>query len=463
VPALADDWETCAKAAGDEAIAACTRAIKSGTYNGKTLALAYSNRGVEWRAKGDLARAIADYDEAIKADPQQPAAYNNRGIAYAAAADYDRAIADYDKAIELNPTYASALNNRGLAYFNNGQKERAIADYDAAIKLEPDAVRLNNRGNAYASRAQYDRAIQDFDAAVNLDAQYAIAVYNRGNAHFAKGDADRAIANYDQALALNPKYEDALVNRGVAHEKKGALDRAIADYEEAIKLEPKDAVAYNNRGNALLKKGDYDRAIADYDRAIKLDGKYVAAYFSRAIAHEGKKRFDEAPGRQAAAAECRGLEQPVLDPRDHRPPAGRARRLQRGAEAEARLHQRARQPWFRAAAHGPACRGDRGLRSGAGDRAEQGVLAVWARHGQAPQGRLLERQHRHRGCEGPQAHRHHRVFTLRPAAAADRCGALGFSDRRSGVRPRPQARLMACAQRRSDDRIVAEPATRRIR
>src|SRR5215207_5564629 len=169
VPALADDWDICAKSSGDEAIAACTRAIKSGTYNGKTLALAYSNRGVEWRAKGELARAIADYDEAIKADPQQPAAYNNRGIAYAAAADYDRAIADYDKAIELNPAYASALNNRGLAYFNNGQKERAIADYDAAIKIEPDAVRLNNRGNAYASRAQYDRAIQDFDAAVNLE------------------------------------------------------------------------------------------------------------------------------------------------------------------------------------------------------------------------------------------------------------------------------------------------------
>src|SRR5512141_188641 len=92
-PALADDWETCAKSAGDDAIAACTRAIKSGTYNGKTLALAYSNRGVEWKAKGDLAKAVADYDEAIKADPQQPAAYNNRGIAYAAAADYDKAIA----------------------------------------------------------------------------------------------------------------------------------------------------------------------------------------------------------------------------------------------------------------------------------------------------------------------------------------------------------------------------------
>src|SRR5437870_6317372 len=110
-PALADDWETCARGAGDDAITACTRAIKSGTYNGKTLALAYSNRGVEWRAKGELARAIADYDEAIKADPQQSAAYNNRGIAYAAASDYDKAIVDYDEAIKLKPGYASALNN----------------------------------------------------------------------------------------------------------------------------------------------------------------------------------------------------------------------------------------------------------------------------------------------------------------------------------------------------------------
>ena len=33
---------------GAKPIAACTRAIKSGAYNGKTLALAYSNRGVEW-------------------------------------------------------------------------------------------------------------------------------------------------------------------------------------------------------------------------------------------------------------------------------------------------------------------------------------------------------------------------------------------------------------------------------
>src|ERR1700754_4490010 len=95
VPAFADDWEPCAKGSGDEALSACSRAIKSGTYTGRTLALAYSNRGVEWKAKGEIAKAVADYDEALKSDPQQAAVYNNRGIAFAAASQYDKAVADY--------------------------------------------------------------------------------------------------------------------------------------------------------------------------------------------------------------------------------------------------------------------------------------------------------------------------------------------------------------------------------
>jgi tetratricopeptide (TPR) repeat protein len=34
--------------------------------------------------------------------------------------DLDRALADYDRAIELVPYYALAYTNRGLAYFDKG-------------------------------------------------------------------------------------------------------------------------------------------------------------------------------------------------------------------------------------------------------------------------------------------------------------------------------------------------------
>jgi len=44
-PAVADDAKICVGGAGDAKIAACTRAIKSGRWQGRGLAWAYVDRG----------------------------------------------------------------------------------------------------------------------------------------------------------------------------------------------------------------------------------------------------------------------------------------------------------------------------------------------------------------------------------------------------------------------------------
>ena len=66
----ADYVNDCVKARGDIAIRACTRAIKSGRWKGRNLAWAYSNRGLAYQRKGEHDRAIADYDKAIKLQPE---------------------------------------------------------------------------------------------------------------------------------------------------------------------------------------------------------------------------------------------------------------------------------------------------------------------------------------------------------------------------------------------------------
>src|SRR3989338_6117745 len=65
-------------------------------------------------------------------------AYNNRGLAWGNKGNLDNAIADYDTAIRLNPNLAEAYNNRGLAWGNKGNLDNAIADYDTAIRLNPN-------------------------------------------------------------------------------------------------------------------------------------------------------------------------------------------------------------------------------------------------------------------------------------------------------------------------------------
>lgn len=121
--------------AWDEQITGCTNAIKSGKLGGKDLAVAFAIRGSAHRAGGELKRAVQDYDQAAKLNPNDTDVFFRRGIAHGMLGDADRAIDDFNQAIKLAPDHVGALYSRGLTYSNKGQWERAIKDYDQAIKL----------------------------------------------------------------------------------------------------------------------------------------------------------------------------------------------------------------------------------------------------------------------------------------------------------------------------------------
>ena len=135
--AAADEWGSCVKLSDDLAVAACSRAIASGEFRGEELAKIYANRGTEYKNKGDLDRAIADYSEAIRLDPKYVDAYDNRGDAWEVKGDLDRAIADYNEAIRLNPKYASSYFNRGVVREEKRSLQEAVADFETYSQLVP--------------------------------------------------------------------------------------------------------------------------------------------------------------------------------------------------------------------------------------------------------------------------------------------------------------------------------------
>ena len=150
-----EDTRLCIGGGGgpESRIAACTRQIKSGRWQGHNFAVICNNRGIAYGDKGEPDRAIEDYNRTIALDPTFVLGYNNRGNAYNDKHDYDRAIADYSAALKIEPKFVPALNARGFAYFSKGDLEHAFADYNQALALDPKfSFAYTNRAIAYNAK-----------------------------------------------------------------------------------------------------------------------------------------------------------------------------------------------------------------------------------------------------------------------------------------------------------------------
>ena len=119
-------------------ISDCTVVIRSGQHQGKDLATPYIYRGMAYNNLGDPRRAIEDYNEAIRLDPEYTASYYNRGQAYFTVGRPRLAVKDHTRAIELSqndPQQPLAYAGRAMAYTLLEQDEEAQGDMSKAIEL----------------------------------------------------------------------------------------------------------------------------------------------------------------------------------------------------------------------------------------------------------------------------------------------------------------------------------------
>ena len=249
----------------------------------------------EYFRQGKYEEALADYNEAIRIDPQDALAYYNRGTTKGALDRHQEAIHDFDQAIRLKPQEALAYDNRGTAKGTLGQLQEAIDDFDQAISLNPQHVTAYyNRGTAKGRLGRFQEAIDDFDQAIRINPKSALAYNNRGNAKSALGRQEEAIVDYSEAIRLKPHHASPYYNRGIAKGALGRYEEAIADYSEAIRLNPKNAKAYCNRGIAKGKLDRHEEAFLDFDEALSLSPQFGEAYFNRGVTNGILGRHEEA-------------------------------------------------------------------------------------------------------------------------------------------------------------------------
>jgi tetratricopeptide (TPR) repeat protein len=164
----------------DDMIRACSWLIDQHNSSSDQLSILYTSRGAALRQKGDLDRALADHNEAIRLQPGSALLYFNRAITWQTKNDVARAEADFGETIRRAPAFVLAYRSRGDLLYGKGDYSAAIRDYDAAIRLAAsDAHALTMRGLAKWQLGDGDGGKADIAAAMRLDAGTAVALVGR--------------------------------------------------------------------------------------------------------------------------------------------------------------------------------------------------------------------------------------------------------------------------------------------
>jgi len=261
-------------------------------------------KGVEYYKSGNNADAIKEFEQAVQANPKNPAALSWLGYLLLKEQRAADAVAYLQSASELSPKDAEVWNNLGTAYLIIGENEKAVEAYTQVLKLRPssadalynlanaklklnnlaeaeklfreaaaikpnDTNILNNLGLTLQRQNKLDDAIATFKTAVEVDPNNDTLLLNLGTALKAKGDKAEAIKVFEQLVKLNKNLYYAHIALGeLLSADESKTDVALEHYKQAVKIQPNEFAPNYNMGVLLARQGKHGAAIDAYNAAL---------------------------------------------------------------------------------------------------------------------------------------------------------------------------------------------------
>ena len=132
--------------------------------------------------KGSLVEAERAARQAVSAAPRSAVAHNLLGVVLDKAGRAEEGYAEFNTAIRLDPNFVSALNNLARYLAEHGRTNEAIAQFERVLKLEPAHIQAHyNLGTLYGDTGNFAKAAEHFAQARKAepdDPQLALAFLN---------------------------------------------------------------------------------------------------------------------------------------------------------------------------------------------------------------------------------------------------------------------------------------------
>lgn len=258
---------------------------KVNTPEAKTMAEAYSKRGMCYYFTGSTFAMKSDADMAIKldtgnADAKALLAYN---LHKGGGSDKKKACKAIRKAIIAGSEGGEKIFEECFCWSEgyNLQKEAEskanVQKWDEALAYANDAIAIiPDSGNAYAARARAylgkgepEKALADMNMAISKKASSFKVYFTRAQVYLKANKPDSAFLDLNKCIELKKDNYDAILLRAEVNEELQQWNAAIYDYNLLIKMRPdfgrnyyKAALVKHLKQDDLLGACDYYKAAA---------------------------------------------------------------------------------------------------------------------------------------------------------------------------------------------------------
>jgi len=208
-------------------------------------------------SKGELFKAIEEYEWALLADRDNANAWNSLGFCMAFLSRHHEAQRYFSEALKRNPDDTVALYNLGMACLALGNKSAARRYFNACLKRLPDHVFARIRlGQMAAEAGRFTTARRCFLQAAERKESAGLAHRLLARLALRRNNAAQAREYLHTALLYNP--QDALTMHMLAKLYLDCgEDPAIAEMlaRQSAALMPELAAAWQELGRALKAQG----------------------------------------------------------------------------------------------------------------------------------------------------------------------------------------------------------------
>jgi tetratricopeptide (TPR) repeat protein len=218
---------------------------------------------------GDMAGAMARYDEALRIKPNYPEAHFFRANALDKTGHINDAINEYRKVLWYGPVRAQAHILLAADLTKAGHPSEAVTNYEAALKFDPDAaVAHNNLARLLQSEGKTKEAMKHYAAALRLDPNLAEAHNNYGVLLIQSGDRAAGLHELRNGLTLNSTNARTELNLAMALNEAGEWQEAVEHFSKTVRSETQDPNAHYQFGLALYHIGRNREAMSQYAAAL---------------------------------------------------------------------------------------------------------------------------------------------------------------------------------------------------